>query len=198
MSSATSHLKQTIESYYPVSLATWNDYKQCLTSKHLNKGEILYALGKVPTSFAFIHKGLMRAYVADAEGNEFNKNFFSEGGFPGAMTALIKSEASFLAIEALEDCDIVEIDFTKFRGALFSNPELMMFHISYLEKHWLLEKETKEIGYLQFEAKQRYLKFLEDYPKILPRIAQYHIASYLGITPTQLSRIKKNMACQHM
>lgn len=201
MISALTHLKHTIERYYPISPSGWSSYKQCLTSRQVKKGEILYAQGEVPTHFAFIHKGLMRAYITDVEGNEFNKNFFSEGRFPGAMTALIKSEASFLAIEALEGCEVIEIDFSKFRKALFEIPELMKFHIHYLEEHWLLEKETKEIGYLQFEAKQRYLKFLENYQVTLPRIAQYHIASYLGITPTQLSRIKKDLkskASQHM
>jgi len=190
---AIAHLKCTLESYYPISAAAWHDYQQCLTSKQLNKGEVLYAQGEIASHFAFIHKGLMRAYVTDLEGNEYNKNFFCEGRFPGAMTSLIKSEASFLALEALEDCDIIEINFSQFRAALFSNPELMKFHIHYLEKHWLVEKETKEISYLQFEAKQRYLKFLEDYHIMLPRLAQYHIASYLGITPTQLSRIKKDL-----
>lgn len=193
MTSAINHLKRTLQSYYPISAMAWNDYKQCLTFTHINKGEILYQQGAVPTHFSFIHKGLMRAYLCDIEGNEFNKNFFSEGRFPGSMTALIKKEASFLSVEALEDCEIIEINFSHFRKALFKSPELMRFHIHYLEKHWLLEKEIKEIGYLQFEAKQRYLTFLDDYQEILPRLAQYHIASYLGITPTQLSRIKKDL-----
>lgn len=200
MPSAIDHLKKTIEKYYPISLVAWKAYQQCLTLKHLNKGDILYKAGEIPTRFAFIHKGLMRAYVTDEEGNEFNKNFFCEGRFPASMTALIKSEISFLAVEALEDCDIIEIDFLKFRKALFTTPDLMTFHIHYLETHWLLEKETKEIGYLQFEAKQRSLTFLKDYQTILSRLPQFHIASYLGITPTQLSRIKKslNEASQHM
>ena len=64
---------------------------------------------------------------------------------------------------------------------------------NYLEKHWLLEKEPKEIGYLQFEAKHRYQQFLEDFHDIISRIPQYHIASFLGITPTQLSRIRKEL-----
>jgi hypothetical protein len=69
----------------------------------------------------------------------------------------------------------------------------MALHIHYLEVHWLLEKEPKEISYLQYEAKARYLKFLDVFQAILPRLPQYHIASYLGITPTQLSRIKKDL-----
>lgn len=149
-------------------------------------------MGEIPSSFAFIHKGLMRAYLIDEDGNEFNKNFFAEGRFPGSMSALLNNQPSFLAIEALEECEIITVDFLKFRAQLFNDNELMAFHIHYLEQHWLLEKEPKEMGYLQYEAKQRYLVFLQNYQDILPRLTQYHIASYLGITPTQLSRIKKN------
>lgn len=135
----------------------------------------------------------MRAYLIDADGNEFNKNFFAEGRFPGSMSALLNNQPSFLAIEAMEACEVIEINFTKFRAALFSDPEIMTLHIHYLEKHWLLEKEPKEMGYLQHEARERYLAFLTSYQDILPRVPQFHIASYLGITPTQLSRIKKEL-----
>lgn len=193
MNPITSHLKAVVSNYYPLSEAAWLVLMSCTTSRVVAKGEVLYPLAKVPTSFAFIHKGLMRAYVTDEEGNEFNKNFFAEGRFPGCMTALLKNEPSFIAIEALETCEIAEINFVKFRQALFANTELMTYHIHYLENHWLLEKEPKEIGYLQFEAKQRYLEFINKYQSLLPRLAQYHIASYLGITPTQLSRIKKEL-----
>ncbi|MFY8350712.1 Crp/Fnr family transcriptional regulator [Pseudoalteromonas sp. SSM20] len=168
-------------------------YQNCTQLRSLKKGQTLYAIGETPNHFAFLHKGLMRAYVIDEQGNEFNKTFFAEGRFPGSMSALLKNTPSFMAVDALEDCQILEIDFKKFREALFKNNELMAFHINYLETHWLLEKEPKEIGYLQFEAKQRYLQFLVDYKHIVSRLAQYHIASYLGITPTQLSRIKKDL-----
>lgn len=109
------------------------------------------------------------------------------------MTALLTNKPSFMAIDALEKSEILEIDFKQFRQAMFENNELMAFHINYLETHWLLEKEPKEIGYLQFEAKQRYLNFFEEFNPIINRLTQYHIASYLGITPTQLSRIKKDL-----
>ena len=193
MTAALSHLQQTLNLYQILSSAAWQAYQACCTIKKVDKGEILYQLGQKPTSLAFIHQGLMRAYVIDENGNEYNKNFFSEGRFPGCMSALLNNEASWIAIQALEACEIVEINHAKFRSALFEHADLMKFQINYLETHWLLEKEPKEISYLQYEAKARYVKFLANYNAILPRLPQYHIASYLGITPTQLSRIKKEL-----
>lgn len=193
MQSALSHLLKTMQHYSPISEHTWQVFQTCLTVKSCKKGEVLYSVGSYPSSFCFIHKGLIRAYALDEQGTEFNKNFFPEGRFPGCMTALLNNETSFLSIEALEDCELVEIDYPQFRQLLFSHTELMTYHIKYLEQHWVIEKEPKEIGYLQFEAKQRYQAFLEQYQNILHRIPQYHIASFLGITPTQLSRIKKSL-----
>ena len=193
LQAAFSHLKTILHNYQPLSEEAIKIYFSACHFKHIKKGEKLLSLGECPDSFAFIHKGLMRAFLIDNDGNEFNKNFFSEGRFPGSMSALLSNTNSFLAIEALEACDIIVINFEKYRTQLFENKELMAFHINYLEKHWLIEKEPKEIGFLQHEAKHRYLTFLDDYQPILSRLTQYHIASYLGITPTQLSRIKKEI-----
>ena len=162
MSLAFQHLRQVMASYTEISDATWQQFKVCCSLKTLNKGEILYQLGSTPTCFAFLHQGLMRAYLNDEQGKEYNKYFFSEGRFPGCMSALLKNEPSFLAIEAIDESQVVEINFRQFRTLLNQNIELMRFQINYLETHWLLEKEPKEIGYLQFEAKDRYLTFLDD------------------------------------
>ena len=193
MTQALSHLKTVLDSYHPLSQSAWHAYKACTRFKYLKKGEILCSQGTLPTHFAFLHKGLMRAYLTDEDGNEFNKNFFCDGRFPGAMSALLDSKPSFLTLEALEECEVLEIDFKRFRTALFEFPDLMALHIHYLEKHWLLEKEPKEIGYLQYDAKERYLIFLDEFHQMAPRLPQYHIASYLGVTATQLSRIRKEL-----
>lgn len=197
MSHALSHLYQVLSQYHLLSQATWDAYQACCDIKTCAQGEVLYHIGTIPHSFCFIHHGLMRAYTLDKDGNQYNKNFFSDGRFPGAMSALLQNTPSFLQIEAMEETTLIEINFAKFRELLFQSPDLMALHIHYLETHWLIEKEPKELSYLQFEAKERYQKFLIDFHEMLPRIPQYHIASYLGITPTQLSRIKKSLN-QHM
>jgi hypothetical protein len=58
-----------------------------------------------------------------------------------------------------------------------------------MEVHWIIEKEPFEISLRHFDAKVRYGEFLEKYPQLIKRLKKHHIASYLGITPTQLSRI---------
>ena len=190
---AFEHLRQTLNLYFVIPEDSWQAYLQCCSFRSVAKDDIFYVLGETPLSLAFIHRGLIRAYVIDENGNEFNKNFFAEGRFPGSMTALIKDEASNIEFQALEDSLLIYINHRQYRDVLFQDEALMKFHIHYLEAHWLIEKESKEIGFLKYEAKHRYLSFLKDFDGILPRVPQYHIASFLGITPTQLSRIRKTL-----
>lgn len=70
---------------------------------------------------------------------------------------------------------------------------MAFFHINYIELNWIVAKEPLEISLKYRTAKSRYFDFLDEYKPILPRLKQHQIASFLGITPTQLSRIKKKI-----
>ncbi|MFD1215905.1 Crp/Fnr family transcriptional regulator [Microbulbifer celer] len=186
-------LRNTLEGYYPLSDATWSAYRSICTWRQISKGAVLYPAGEVPHAFAYVYQGLFRVYVLDDKGAEYNKNFFAEGRFPGSMTALLRREPSRFTIEALEDAAIIEIDHAGYRRLLEMHDDLKNFHIHYLERHWLMDKEPREVALVQDEASVRYRRFLEDFPRLAQRLPQYHIASHLGITPTQLSRIRKNL-----
>lgn len=187
------YLRKIISQYQLFSESTWQEFKACCQLKTVAKNDIVYPVGEIPTCFCFVVTGLFRGYVLDEQGNEYNKTFFSEGRFPGVMSPLLTQQPINLAVQAIEQSTIIEINFAQFRSLMYTNIEVSHFQIHYLETHWLLEKERKEILHLQFEAKDRYLHFIDEHAAIVPRLAQYHIASYLGITPTQLSRIKKDL-----
>lgn len=187
------YLKQSLDSYWPVAPETWESFKSFCKVKYLTKNTTLYVAGKKPKSFSFVCQGLVRAYVISESGQEYNKNFFCEGQFPGSMTALLTDTPSKLGFETIEDTQLVEIDFADFRKLMSQSQDLMLFQIHYLEKNWLLHKDAREIELVQDEATARYLHFLEQYPDLVDRLPLYHVASHLGITPTQLSRIRKSL-----
>lgn len=189
-----SALKAAMARYAPVTDSTWQGLRSICKTRQLGKGEKLYVAGVIPNSFAFIYRGLLRGYVCDENGAEYNKNFFDEGKFPGAMTSLLTQTPSLWTFEALEDAVVVEINFAAYRRLLVEKDDLKLFHIHYLESNWLLAKDAREIEIVQSDASERYLQFLEQYPALADRLPQYHIASHLGITPTQLSRIRKALA----
>ncbi len=186
-------LKKAMDSYSPIGAETWGAFMAICKYRELKKQQVLYPLGEIPSSFAFVYTGLFRTFITDEKGSEYNKNFFYEGTFPGSMTALLRREPSEFAIVALEPAQVIEIDFPAYRALLHQCDDLKLFQIYYLEKNWLLAKEAREIAIVQDDATQRYLRFIEDYPFLVERLPQHHIASHLGITPTQLSRIRKKL-----
>ena len=191
LSLALLQLRRALHSYAPLSDDTWQGFCRLCRLRQLDKQQLLYRAGDPPASFAFVVSGLLRVFVIDDKGTEYNKNFFAENSFPGSMTALLTNTPSTFSIEALEACVLLEIDFKGYRELLLAREDLKLFHIHYLEKHWLLAKDRREVEIVQEDATRRYQRFIEEYPAISKRLPQYHIAAHLGITPTQLSRIRK-------
>ena len=190
-SAALSALRKAMEAYVEIQDATWTWFQEICTCTSLKKGEVLYDPGAIPSSFGYVYSGLLRAFTTDEKGNEYTKIFFDKGSFPGSMRSLLQSKPSEFTIDTLETSVIIEISFAGYRKLLLKNHDLALFHIAYLEKNWVIATDLKEVEIVMDDATDRYKKFLYNYPMLHGRLQQYHIASYLGITPTQLSRIRK-------
>ena len=187
-------LREKMESYFPLSEETWALFLQICRVRELRKGQMLLRAGEVPRSFYFVFRGLFRSFVLSGDGaKEINNTFFEEGRFPASVVALLEASESKHFLQALEDSVVVEIDHRKYRALLAESEDLKMYHIHYLERHWVMEKEPQQISLLSEDAGERYREFLKRYPHIVDRIPLHHIASRIGITATQLSRIRKRM-----
>ena len=158
---------------------------------NVDKNDYITRFNELPSGFYFVSVGLFRLYTINEKGNEYNKSFFFENTFPGSMVSLLTNQDSNFEIQALEDSQIIHIDFKKYRELLLKYDDLKLFQIYYLESNWLISKDAREVDIVQKDADERYEEFLETYTDKLSRLTQYHIASHLGITPTQLSRIRK-------
>ena len=184
-------LLKNINSYYEISENTWNELKKICTLLNIKKDDCITRFNEIPNEFYFVNVGLFRLYCLNEKGNEYNKSFFFENTFPGSMVSLLKNKASNFEIQALEDSQVIHIDFKKYRELLLKYDDLKLFQIYYLESNWLISKDAREVDIVQKDAHERYNDFLETYKEQHTRLTQYHIASHLGITPTQLSRIRK-------
>lgn len=157
----------------------------------IRKGDYFLRQNEVPKSYAFVIKGLFSYYHIYENGDGVIKKFFYENSFVASTAALVKNAPSLFAIQALEETQILEYSNYDFRRLMHKYPEIALFHIHYLEKNWVVDKEPLEINLKYKTAKFRYEQFLQEYKPIINRLKQHQIASFLGITPTQLSRIKK-------
>ncbi len=156
------------------------------------KGEILLKPGEVCQHSFFVEKGLLRSYTIDEGGKEHIIQFAPEEWFISDRSSAYFNEASEFYIEAIEDSEVVLInhDFMVKAGGLNTsfreyNERLLQNHIRHLQKRINL--------LLGATAEKRYLDFIQLYPDLLLRVPQWMIASYLGITPESLSRVRKEL-----
>lgn len=188
-----SYFKLKLESYSPISNESWLRLKELVLFQTPKKGEILLREGQISRKIYFICQGAVRAFCADLDGNIYNKNLFLEGSLAGSTVSSIQKTPSTFTLEALEDSVLISIDYQKYRELIFRNDDLKDFYIAYLERNWIIEKEQREVSLVLENATVRYLKFIGQHPNVDKRIPLQHIASHLGITPTQLSRIRKDL-----
>ncbi|WP_159476393.1 Crp/Fnr family transcriptional regulator [Dyadobacter sp. 3J3] len=184
---------QEIEQYYTLSEACRNEIAGLLKTRFIQKNEFLLRAGEIPVSYAFVSKGLFSYYLTSENGDIIIKKFFAENSLIASTSALIENTPSLFNICALEDSTVLTYNNMEYRCLMHKYPELAFFHIAYLEKNWVVKKEHLEISLKYETAAARYRKFREEYLQIESRLKLHQIASFLGITPTQLSRIRKSV-----
>ncbi|MDD7885247.1 Crp/Fnr family transcriptional regulator [Flavivirga sp. 57AJ16] len=167
--------------------------RSIITFKALEAGDILLRNGQIAKNVYYVCKGVLRAYVTDYDGNIYTKNIFLENDFAGSTVSCLLTKPSDFALEALEQTLLISINYKKYRELIENNIDLKNFYIAYLERNWVIDKEQREVSLVMENATDRYIKLLDKHPDIDKRIQKLHIASHLGITPTQLSRIRKNI-----
>lgn len=187
------NLKLKIESYSSITEKSWSLIESIITFQTVTKNEILVRNGQIAKKIHFVCQGALRAYITDCEGNMYTKNIFLETDFAGSTVSYLLNKPSKFTLEALEDTVIISLDYKKYREFIDTNLDLKNFYIAYLENNWVIEKEQREVSLVMENATERYVKLLAKYPKIDQRIQQLYLASHLGVTPTQLSRIRKNL-----
>lgn len=155
-------------------------------------GEHFVRAGEHTKTVGLIMQGVFRFYYITYAGDDVTKSFCAEGEFVGVYSSLILNETATFSIEALEPSIVLTFPFADF--ARLSETDLAWLNVRLrMVEQLYLKKQRREQELLLYDAQTRYLKFLEEYPQLEKRVKQYHIASYLGITPVSLSRIRSKL-----
>ncbi|WP_397362856.1 Crp/Fnr family transcriptional regulator [Olleya sp. R77988] len=181
-----------MSSFYPISALSFELLFETATLKQVKAGTILDNLGDIPSKIYLINKGVMRSYVRLESGKEVTKSIFVPIVLLASFDALLNQSPSGSIYETLTDCEIYEVDYFKYKALCSTNEDILAFHIKFLE-YLLCKNDQKHIELLTMDARERYLKLRQMIPNIDNLIPQFQIASYLSITPVQLSRIRSKL-----
>lgn len=148
--------------------------------------------GDCTEAVGFCIGGLFRLYYTTPDGVEFNKSFCASGEFVASYGALLQGIPSYFSIQALMDSELVVFRYHDYK-ALYDRHPCWERLGRLIAEQLFVSKETRERELLLLSAEDRYRLFLERYGPVAAAIPQYHIASYLGITPVALSRIRRRL-----
>ena len=163
-----------------------NDCKQVRRSI---KGETLLVASDPWQHAYWLHAGVVRMFYLDTQGREHNKRFFIANDFFWPVTPALREKAAGFYIQALTDihCDVWS--YADFRGAFECDKAWLAFSHLWLER-LVDSKLARERDWLHLSAAERYQQLCDTSPRLIEQVSAQHIASYLGVTPVSLSRIK--------
>src|SRR6266496_4988074 len=162
--------------------------------KKLRKRQYLLQQGDVCKYVAFVEKGLLRSYTVNDKGTEHITQFAFEGWWIADQFSFLTGEPSKYKIEAMEDCELLLLTKRGEEEMLEKIPKLERYFRILLQNS-LIATQKRLVSSLSQSAEERYSDLIKACPDTLPqRIPQHMMASYLGITPETLSRIRRQMS----
>jgi CRP-like cAMP-binding protein len=176
---------------FPFNKEGLEEFVNTFVIKSYKKGEIILENGNIENELRFLDQGIIREYYATND-KEKNINFYTNSGFITDFTSFTHSSVTKKHQECLTDIKLRILSKEKFLN--FTNQyKCGKLFIETIFHRIVIYKEAKEFNHFVNTAEELYLDIMKTKPDWLLKIPQYHIASYLGITPETLSRIRKKI-----
>lgn len=185
-------LIEHFESYLPLSTAERELVEARATLRKIKRRQMILQEGFVCKHYTFVVEGCFRMYGVDNKGTEHNIQFAAENDWIADIGSFHSGKPSQLFIEAIEPSVILQIGKDDLYFLYRSIPKLDRIFKVIIENKYV-ELQNRVLQNISSTAQERYLNFLEQYPTLSPRLPNVQIASYLGITPEFLSKIRKDL-----
>jgi CRP-like cAMP-binding protein len=186
--SITTHIKHHVQ-------ATERDlqlFYAALNEISVAEGKFLLRPGTHVKHEYFVIKGCLKAYYLDKKGNKLVIQFAIENWWIGDFEAFYNHVPSRLYIEAIEDSQLLSINYDALQQ-LYKNAPVFERYFRILTTSAFISQRQRILSTLEKNTKERYLEFCASYPNIEDRVANYDIANYLGVTPENLSRVRRQL-----
>jgi len=190
-------MRYNFEKYLKERAAVTDDQlhqiKQKIERRSISRGEILLAEGEVCEQFFYVEQGLLRFYSIDKKGNEHILEFAPEKWFVSDRASAYFNEPSEYFIDTVEPSQVVVLSEKFINFASEVSQQFRRYNERILQNH-IRHLQNRITQLVRASAEDRYLQVVEKYPDLITRVPQWMVASFLGITPESLSRIRKELA----
>jgi CRP-like cAMP-binding protein len=167
----------------------WRELEVHLKVRHIKKGEFIDKQGRVATEVYWVEEGLMRSYQI-IDGKESISSFFARHTYGSVYDSFLTRMPSNYFVDAVEDSTLICLDYKTMQSFYNKTPALERFGRKIAEMLFVLL--SKRVHSLMNEsAEKRYRDFVETWPQLQQQLPLYMVASYIGVTPEALSRIRK-------
>jgi len=173
-----------------LTLQEFDSVRDLFIPRSMNKGELLLREGEPAKYGAFVCKGCLRSYVVDNKGKEHIVQFAPENWWLSDIESMLQKTPSMYFMDAIEPTEVLLADMPAFQKMLDRLPGFAETFRLGQQKH-TAAKDKRIVASLTADAETRYREFLDKYPTIAQRVPLHMIASYLGISPETLSRVRK-------
>ena len=167
--------------------------RAAFVDRKLAAGDFLQRAGDVARYAAFVASGCLRSYVIDQKGKEHIVQFAPETWWLADANSLNNGTPSTYFYDAIEESELLLVDGPSHQRIVDGVPPYAAAFRAGLQKH-AAAKDHRIASALSSSAEERYLEFIETYPSIAQRVPQFMLASYLGVSPETVSRIRKNLS----
>lgn len=188
----TAQIINSFKKYFPLTSQEKDELLSRFSERKVKRRGFILQSGDVCKHFSFIEAGCVKMYVVDKAGKEHNLQFAAEGDWITDLHSFYSEKPSGVYIEAIEPATVLQI----------KHPDLLHLYMNYpkfdrnfriIIEHKYIELQNRVLQNISSTAEERYLSFLEQYPQLANRLPNTQIASYIGITPEFLSKIRKDL-----
>jgi CRP-like cAMP-binding protein len=185
-------IKSVIEKQAILSNDEWELFTSFIEPFHLPKKQFLFRENDKLQHLGFVNKGCLRYYLVDNKGDDHIVYFAFEGWWIGDMNSFFHDKPTIYNLQALEDCELFLFNRVNFNRAIDETAYGKFFKAATSQSYMATQKRFAEVN--TKTAEEKYLELLKKSPEIFQRVPQHYIASFLGIKPESLSRIRKKLA----
>jgi len=191
------NIKERLTAIIPELEPRWDEIKNIFKVQKIPAKTTLLESGDVSKYQYIVSKGCLRLFIIKEDGSEVTVQFFFENQTVASMESAFTGKPGRMYLESIEDSEVIVVRLKDWDELFQRYPEFDKVMIRFLKKR-LLYYADLYTSFIINTPEQRYEKLLNETPEIIERVPHYYIASYLGITPVSLSRIRSRLSKKHL